>query len=561
MAHTADAGGTGPANPDGFHPFRRLPPGDPAAWPSILGGKGASLARMWALGLPVPPGFTVPVATVRPALAGGGSTSDLDRAVDAGLADLEASTGRRLGVGDPPLVVSVRSGAPVSMPGMLDTVLNVGLSAEVAEALCRSAGDDRFGWAIYHRFIVAYVTLVGGATPAVVGDALVAAGVTTDRPDLTPGEFRSAAERLRARLAEDGHPIPVDPRSQVRAAAAAVAASWGSPRASAYRRVEGIADDLGTAVTVQTMVFGNRGGRSGSGVAFSRDPSTGEPGVVGEFLVGAQGDSIVAGGDRAPSLVPMAERWPDLAVELGRSASALERVMADAAEIEFTVEDGRLWFLQARVAARSEWAALRMAVDMAADPDFPLDRASAVARVAHLLDDPPPATEGAVGAVGGDGEVLITGLGASPGWASGVISVDPDDAVRRAAAGDDVILVRPTTSPADVHGLAESRGVVTSLGGLASHAAVVARSWGLPAVVGADGLEVVGDGIVVGGARLAVGDVITVDGDRGRVLRGAHRPAAATAGPAPPEVATLRRWRRETGGGEVRPHGPDRAAD
>ena len=344
---------------------------------------------------------------------------------------------------------------------------------------------------------------------------------------------------VRDELAAAGHSIPDDPDVQLQQAAQAVFASWNSERAKVYRRVEGIADDFGTAVTVQAMTFGNLDARSGTGVAFSRDPSTGEPGLVGEFLPSAQGEDVVAGTHATRSLSEMGSVWPETADELAAAATLLERDLGDIADIEFTVEDGVLWLLQVRPGKRSPRAALRAAIDMAEDPDFPLDRAGALARVVDVLADPPtaPAPESPELAA----EVLADGLAASPGRAVGVVCTDIDETLARAGRGESVILIRRETSPADVAGMAEATGLVTTLGGIVSHAAVVARSWGIPAVVGAAAIEVRADGILSGGLRVAAGETVTVDGDRGLLLRGASPGSRMEL----EEVRVLRAWRAE----------------
>ena len=315
----------------------------------------------------------------------------------------------------------------------------------------------------------------------------------------------------------------------------AVFESWRSPRARRYREIEGIDEAAGTAVTVQAMVFGNLGDRSGTGVAFSRDPATGTPGLTGDFLPRAQGEDVVAGGHSTLSLHAMAEVWPDRYAELERIAASLERTMADMVDLEFTIEDDRLWMLQARRAKRSPIAALRCAIDMAIEPGFPLDRAGAVARCQPQLESPPT-----VGGGPTDGEPvpLATGLPASPGRATGVLCLDPDEAVEREAAGEAVVLVRRETSPADVHGMAAAVAIFTLRGGLVSHAAVVAHDWGLPAVVGAAEASITEDGLAGPGGVAAVGSTVTVDGDRGVLLAGAIGQNAVPA----PEVETLRRW-------------------
>lgn len=525
---------------DLIHAFDTPPAVEPADLALVLGGKGAGLSRMRAIGLPVPPGFTIPTTVCRRVLASGWFAG-LDTAIAGGLAALEAELGRRLGDPENPLLVSVRSGAPVSMPGMMDTVLNVGMSAAAAEGLGRRTGDGRFGWDTYRRFIEGYTSIVAVAPAATLIEAARAATGGRAWADLTPDELATAVPAWRQALAAAGHAIPDEPIEQVTAAVRAVFASWHSDRAEVYRRREGISAELNTAATVQAMVFGNLGDESGTGVVFTRDPSTGAPGLVGDFLARAQGEDVVAGTHQTTPIAEMERLWPDVAAELERVAGVLEHELADMVDIEFTVENRRLWLLQSRVGKRSPRAALRVAVAMAEDPSFPVDRAEAVRRVADLLDAPP--TEAGDGPEP-DAVVLARGLGASPGRAVGVVSLDADDAVTRAAAGQDVILVRPETSPADVHGMAEARGLVTRYGGLMSHAAVVARSWGLPAVVGVADLEIGADALVAGGQRVAAGEAITVDGDRGLVLLGSHPGQGAEM----PEVRLLRRWQAELAG-------------
>jgi pyruvate,orthophosphate dikinase len=472
--------------------------------------------------------------------------ADLDQAVGQALDRLEADMGRRLGDPLHPLLVSVRSGAVVSMPGMMDTVLNVGMSPAVAEALGRWGGDDHFGWDTYRRFIESYATIVSGAESTTVADLIGELSGGQKLNDLSPEAYAQLTDGLRHRLTDLGHPIPEDPRTQIVHAVQAVFTSWNAPRAITYRQREGVDGGHGTAANVQAMVFGNLGTESGTGVVFTRDPSTGAPGLYGDFLVRGQGEDVVAGTHLTQSIDDMAAVWPDLVDELTEMATTLEHELRDMVDIEFTVESGKLWLLQNRVGKRSPQAALRLAIDMANDPDFALDRAEAVERVAPLLDDPPTTA-------GDDDDagltVLATGLAASPGRAVGAVCLDPDEAMRRGADGEAVILVRVETSPADVHGMVEATGLVTTMGGLVSHAAVVARSWGLPAVVGVGDLQILPDGIEGAGERVGVGETITVDGDGGRILVGDH-PAA---GDEMPEVAVLRAWRDGTHAG----HGLD----
>lgn len=466
----------------------------------LLGGKGAGLAAMTTMGLPVPPGFTLTTVACRRHLATGWDDA-LDEAVRSGLADLERATGTRLGDPVSPLLVSVRSGAEVSMPGMMDTVLDVGLTAEVEHGLARRSGEPGFVRDTRARAEKSWTAVVGGSRPT-------------------------------------------RPTEQVMAAVRAVFESWDAPRARRYRDVEGIPHDLGTAVTVQAMVFGNRNPRSGTGVAFTRNPSSGAPGLMGDFLIAAQGEDVVAGARPTQPLGLLRDRWPALWDELHDIGTRLERHFADMVDIELTIDDGHLWILQARRAMRSPIAALRVAIDMAEDPSFPLDRAGAVARCQTLLDDPPGSWGRAGDGVGYDGDAVVArGLAAVPGRAVGVLCCDVDRAVQLEVQGVDVILVRRETSPADVHGMAAARGLVTTLGGMVSHAAVVARSWGLPAVVGAEELRLVPGGVDGPGGHIDEGEIVTVDGDGGRLLRGAH-PEERSQPPA--ELEILRGWSTET---------------
>jgi pyruvate,orthophosphate dikinase len=377
------------------------------------------------------------------------------------------------------------------MPGMMDTILNVGLTDESAAAFDSDMAD-----------------------------------------------------RLRSRLTDslaavDVSPVPSDPWAQLRAAIEAVFRSWKSPRAIAYREREGISADMGTAATVQAMVFGNRNDRSATGVLFTRNPSTGENRLYGDVLFNAQGEDVVAGTHATEDIRVLHQRLPDVARQLHDYTRTLERHLRDVADIEFTIEDGRLWLLQVRVGKRSPQAALRVAVEMANDPEFPLSRDEAVRRVLPLLADPPRVSESPRDA----GEPLTKGLGASPGVAAGEIVTTPDAAVNAAEQGRAVILVRAETSPDDVHGMSVARGILTATGGLASHAAVVARGWGIPAVVGASAVSVGSESVAVDGRVLGVGDQITIDGSTGEVFAG----ALAGSSEVVPEAATLLGWARELG--------------
>ena len=477
------------------HGLGALHAGTLAEIKAVVGGKAANLGVMSReLGLPVPPGFVITTEACRTFLATGWPPG-LDDGLRARMTEVESVVGRRFGDPADPLLVSVRSGAPVSMPGMMDTILNLGLNEATTGGLARTAGGAGFAGACRERFVESFRSIVG------VSD------------------------------------VPDDPRQQLRLAVEAVFRSWNSERARAYRAKEGIPDDLGTAVTVQAMVFGNRGPTSATGVLFTRNPATGEPALYGDVLFEAQGEDVVAGTHQTEPIAVLDERLPDIAAELRDHAGRLERHFADLCDIEFTVEDGRLWMLQVRVGKRSPQAALRIAVNMAEDPDFPLSRTEAVRRVAPLLAHPPTHTSVRSSFV----LPLVTGLPASPGMASGPIVTSPLAAMAAAERGEAPILVRAETSPDDVPGMARSAAILTARGGLASHAAVVARGWGIPAVVGAAAIDVRDGAVVVGDRTFAAGTVITVDGSTGEVFEGAI--AATTE--IVPEARTLLAWARE----------------
>jgi pyruvate,orthophosphate dikinase len=463
---------------------------------ALVGGKAANLGVMARdLGLPVPPGFAITTAACREFLANGWPEG-LDDEVRARMADIETAVGRRFGEPSDPLLVSVRSGAPVSMPGMMDTILNLGLNEATTEGLARVV-DDAFARSCRERFVASFRSIVGVAD------------------------------------------VPEDPWLQLRQAIEAVFRSWNSDRARTYRRKEGIPDDLGTAVTVQAMVFGNRGPDSATGVLFTRNPSTGENRLYGDVMFDAQGEDVVAGTHQTEPIAVLDERMPAVAAELRDHAARLERHYADLCDIEFTIEDARLWMLQVRVGKRSPHAALRIALDMADDEAFPVSRALAVERVAPLLADPPRLATNRGSSV----PPIVTGLPASPGVASGPIVTSPDAAVDAAEAGQPAILVRAETSPDDVHGMARAAGILTSRGGLASHAAVVARGWGIPAVVGARDIEVRDGEVVLGDRTLKAGEIITIDGSSGEVFEGAISGTSEVV----PEARTLLEWARELG--------------
>ena len=497
-------------------------PSGPAA-KALLGGKGAGLAAMTAAGLPVPPGFTITTeACVAYQHHGHHFPEGLWSQAKAALGTVEAEAGRVFGDPENPLLLSVRSGAAVSMPGMMDTVLNLGLTDETAAALAAQTGDDRFAWDAYRRFVAMFGEVVMGV-PAerferVLERAKAAAGARADT-DLSADGLRTVvAESKRIVFAEQhGTPFPESPEEQLRMAIAAVFDSWDNPRARAYRRVHGIADDIGTGVTVQAMVFGNQGWDSGTGVAFTRDPSTGERTLFGEYLLNAQGEDVVAGTRTPRPIAEMEADLPDAFRQFREIAGQLEATYGDVQDVEFTIEKGRLWLLQTRTAKRSGAAAVKTAVDMVGEGV--IDRATALRRVSagaldgllHPTVDPDAPAE-----------VLAEGLPASPGAAQGRAVFTPDAAEEQAAAGEPVILIRHETSPDDFHGLVAAAAVVTARGGMTSHAAVVARGMGTPCVAGADALRIdTAQGRLTAGDHTVVaGDWLTVDGATGRVLLG-----------------------------------------
>ena len=504
----------------------------------LLGGKGANLAEMASIGLPVPPGFTISTEMcTRYYDEGEAFPESLKAEVAAGIAHIEGITGKRFGDADPsgpgPLLVSVRSGARVSMPGMMDTVLNLGLNDATVEHLANSSGDPRFAWDSYRRFVQMYADVVLGLDHARFEEALEIAkedkGFFLDT-EMTAADWQALVGEYKALVQELwGRAFPQDVHDQLWGAIGAVFGSWQSERAKVYRRLNDIPGDWGTAVNVQAMVFGNMGETSATGVAFTRDPSTGASGYYGEFLINAQGEDVVAG-IRTPQYLTraareaanarplsMEEAMPETFAELAQVFDTLERHYRDMQDIEFTVERGTLWMLQTRSGKRTAAAALGIAVDMA--EEGLITREEAVARVdAAQLDQllhptlDPNATR----------DVLTTGLPASPGAASGKVVFDADAAERAAAAGEDVILVRVETSPEDIHGMHAAKGILTARGGMTSHAAVVARGMGRPCVSGAGALQIDGKNQIlrVAGREVKAGEIVTIDGATGEVMLG-----------------------------------------
>ncbi|MBC2860223.1 pyruvate, phosphate dikinase [Stappia sp. 28M-7] len=501
---------------------------------NLLGGKGANLAEMSNLGLPVPPGFTITTEVCTWFDSHDKTYPDELRAqVDAALEEVGRITGRRFGDTTNPLLVSVRSGARVSMPGMMDTVLNLGLNDATVPALAEAAGDPRFAYDSYRRFIQMYSDVVMGldhhAFEEILEEFKNEHGRDLDT-DLTAEDWQQVITSYKA-LVEDelGTPFPQDPHEQLWGAIGAVFLSWESARAITYRRLHDIPNDWGTAVNVQAMVFGNMGEDSATGVAFTRNPSTGEKALYGEFLINAQGEDVVAG-IRTPQDITEAAR-----IAAGSDALSLERAMPEAfaqfteicdrleghyrdmQDLEFTIERGRLWMLQTRSGKRTARAALKIAVEMADEGLISTEEAvmgvdpAALDQLLHPMIDP-----------AAERDVIATGLPASPGAASGVIVFSSDEAEEAKAAGRKVILVRVETSPEDIHGMHAAEGILTTRGGMTSHAAVVARGMGKPCVSGAGALRI--DyrtaTLTVSGRKLSKGDVITIDGTTGQVLVG-----------------------------------------
>jgi pyruvate,orthophosphate dikinase len=492
----------------------------PMEMKDLLGGKGANLAEMTSvLGLPVPHGFTITTDACR-AYMDGGWPDGLSAEVARARTRLEKQMGKSLGDSGDPLLVSVRSGAKFSMPGMMDTVLNLGLNDESVAGLAKQTDDERFAFDSYRRFVAMYGRIVLGIDGEEFDTLLEAAkelaGTSSDAA--VPIEllrylvdsYKTIVERA------TGAPFPQDPDDQLRGAIEAVFQSWNGPRAIAYREHEGIAHDLGTAVNIQAMVFGNRDDRSGTGVGFTRDPATGTKGEYGDFLINAQGEDVVAGIRNTEPLSALKRTFPKIHTELLAIFARLEGHYRDMCDTEFTIEQDKLWMLQTRVGKRTGNAALRMAVDMTKDAAIKLTRAEAVQRVTaeHLEHVLHPR-------FAGSGQtVLTTGLGASPGAAVGRAYFTADDAAAAAEAGEKVILVRSETSPEDVHGMLASEGILTARGGLVSHAAVVARGWGKPAVVGAEKVRIDGASFKVGMVTVAEGDWLSIDGTSGHVILG-----------------------------------------
>ncbi|HOT24399.1 MAG TPA: pyruvate, phosphate dikinase [Thermoleophilia bacterium] len=500
---------------------------------ALLGGKGANLAEMTRIGLPVPPGFTVTTEVCNYYSANGTYPEGLEAQVEAALAELEDDTGKRFGDGEDPLLLSVRSGARASMPGMMDTILNLGLNDTTVQGLIAQTGNPRFAYDCYRRFVAMYGDVVLGCKPVdkdeidpfeqILDEMKQTRGAAFDT-DLTADDLKELVGLFKGAVKErTGHDFPDDPREQLWGAIGAVFGSWDNDRAVAYRRLYGIPDTWGTAVNIQVMVFGNTGDDSGTGVAFTRDPATGENVFYGEFLVNAQGEDVVAGVRTPRPVTELAEVFPEAYAQLLEVRKTLERELRDMQDFEFTIERGRLYMLQTRNGKRTGLAAIRIAVDMCEEGLITADEALMRIEPEQLNQLLRPvfsrtAKQEAVA----QGRVLARGLAAGPGAASGRVVFNAPDAEAWAARGEKVILARLETSPEDIRGMDAAEGILTARGGMTSHAALVARQMGKVAVVGCEALDIdyrartlAADGKVV-----KEGDWLSIDGFTGEVILG-----------------------------------------
>jgi pyruvate,orthophosphate dikinase len=518
----------------------------------LLGGKGANLAEMMSvLNLPVPHGFTISTDACRDYMHGGWPKSLADE-IAKHVASLEKKMGRKLGDAKDPLLVSVRSGAKFSMPGMMDTVLNLGLNDKSVVALAKTTNNERFAYDSYRRFISMYGRIVLGVDGEVFEHALdkakAVAKAKTDADIPAPALKELCEVYKKAVAVATGKPFPQDPAKQLRGAVEAVFRSWNGPRAIAYRVREKISHELGTAVNVQAMVFGNRDDNSGTGVGFTRNAATGDSKPYGDFLVNAQGEDVVAGIRNTEDLNALKKKFPQIHLELMEIFARLERHYKDMCDTEFTIEQGKLWMLQTRVGKRTGAAALKMAVEMTKPTGtgkkaWKISKTEAIMRVAadHLdqVLHPQFATKS---------KAIAKGLAASPGAAVGQVFFTADSAEAAVLAGKDVILVRSETSPEDVHGMMVAKGILTSRGGLVSHAAVVARGWGTPAIVGADSVKISGNSFIANGVTVKEGDWLSLDGTTGEVMLGQ---LALMASKPPKEFDTILKWSDEVRKGKL----------
>jgi len=495
----------------------------------LLGGKGANLAEMTNAGLPVPPGFTITTEACNAYFEAGKRFPEgmWEQTLEA-LKKVEEQTGKKFGDPKNPLLVSVRSGARVSMPGMMDTVLNVGLNPETLQGLAKLMGNERFVWDAYRRLIQMFGSIVKGIDRhkfETILDEYKARTEGGKDTDLTTDMLKDIVRDFKALYKKElGEDFPDDPYEQLREAIAAVFGSWFGAPAVSYREAEGIPHDWGTAVNIVTMVFGNMGWNSGTGVAFTRNPATGEKKVWGEYLLNAQGEDVVAGIRTPHPIEDMAKEMPEQYEEFLKICDLLERHYRDVQDMEFTIERGKLWMLQTRTGKRTAAAAVKIAVDMVKEGLITKEEAlmritpDQVDQFLHPRFDPK-----AVQKAKEEGRLLAVGLNASPGAASGIAIFDANTAEERGKAGEAVILVRPETNPDDVHGMVEAKGILTQHGGMTSHAAVVARGWGKPCVAGCEAIKIdlAARKFSVNGREIKEGDYISIDGATGEVFEGA----------------------------------------
>jgi len=509
----------------------------------LLGGKGANLAEMTVIGLPVPPGFTITTEVCREYQQTKTLSPEVLAQIDEALAKLEQKMGKKFGDSTNPLLVSVRSGAPVSMPGMMDTILNLGLNDETVEALAKATGNERFAWDAYRRFIQMFSNVVLGIPlsnfESILEEHKHRHGFTQDI-ELQAEHFKQIVPEYKAVVEKfTGKPFPMDPREQLMAAIHAVFRSWDNPRAQVYRKVNKVPDTLGTAVNVQAMAFGNMGEDSATGVCFTRNPNTGEKEFYGEYLPNAQGEDVVAGIRTPYPIAHLKETMPAVYEQLYNMCELLESHYKDMQDIEFTVERGKLYMLQCRNGKRTPIASIKIAVDLVKEGKITKDEAilrvepDKVVNILHPAIDPKAKLD-----------ILATGLAASPGAASGIAVFDPDRAVALAGEGKKVIMVRPETSPDDIHGMVVSQGILTSRGGMTSHAAIVSRGMGKPCVVGCEAIKIDLEArlFTVNGRTIKEGDVISIDGATGNVMAGE---VPVVDPELSPEFRTLLEWADE----------------
>lgn len=516
----------------------RIGDGSKAEPAEVIGAKAANLAQMAAIGVPVPPAFVLPIGLCA-ALAEGDPRAQrqLDKGLAEGIAYLEEKTGRQFGDSRTPLLVSVRSGAARSMPGMLETVLDVGCTSAAVRGLIRTTGNPRFAWDCRRRFLESFGEVVLGVDRAAFARHVRTMTTEEGVPEhaLDPEAIERLSAAYQQLIEDDDLIVPEDPTEQLSAAARAVYRSWMSERARTYRHLQHLEDLRGTAVTVQAMVFGNRGATSGAGVAFSRDPSTGANGPVIDVAFGCQGEDVVSGSRTPETEAAIARTMPAIAAQLRETLTRLERTFSDVQDIEFTIENGKLWILQTRSAKRTPQAALRFAIDLVHEgliaPAEGLRRLDGLdlrtlART-YLVDVPDP---------------IAQGTGAALGIAVGRAAFTSESATRLSAGGDPVILLRPDTNTADVAGFAAAAGIVTAIGGRTAHAALVARQMGKPCIVGCAALIIDGGSATLGAVALKEGDWLSIDGETGAIYVGrcdtvTERPEA--------ELSEIEHWRTE----------------